>query len=440
MKKISAEYLLYFLLVFLSIFNDSYFSRWFGYYGRPILFVFLPVLTAVALVIGIKFKVDRMAKTLLKLLVLLAVINFFSDAAYIILSGNERIENEYIIAKSIKSLIAFLYIPVYYILLYTMMRMIPKRMICKPFIVTFFFLFFVLLVELKTMPRAWPIFHYTDGDLLNYSRVRLTTTEASLTVPMIITYGVLTLWYYKHENRKIMFVVSSLMVVCFTAVSTARTFIVFLCTMLVFLFVKYLIKWKRTGGEYIFFGVTLLALPVVISAGTNIVYAEIFAKSLGSLATRGTSLLAGIIHIIKYPFGMGNSVYMLTVKNILEKVVDRFSKITFSSSWNYWEIRQILLQPENISTYGILTYGLYWGAVGLVILYIALGRIYKQYRISESYSPVMGAVFWGYIGIMTLTVPINNCFPFWAFLVFISVLSRDDTEEAYNKVQKHIGI
>ena len=50
----------------------------------------------------------------------------------------------------------------------------------------------------------------------------------------------------------------------------------------------------------------------------------------------------------------------------------------------------------------------------------------------------MGVVFWGYVGIMTLTVPMSNCFPFWAFLVFISILSREDTEKTYDAIQKHI--
>ncbi len=442
MKKISVEYLLYFLLVFLSIFNDSYFSRWFGYFGRPILSVFLPVLVIVALVLGIKFKIDKTARTLLKLLALLAAINFFSDTIYMILSDSGRIGNDYIVVKSINSLIAFLYIPVYYILLYTLMEKIPKRKICIPFIIAFFFLFFVLIVELATVPTAWPIFHYNNSGSFDtsryYSRVRLTTTEASLTVPMIITYGVITLWHYKHENNKIMVIVSSLLLVCFAITSTARTFIVFFAIVLVFSLGKYLIKRKRTGRGYVLFGGVLLSLPVAVIVGVLYVYTEIFTKYLGSLAIRVTSLIAGIVHMLIYPFGMGNSVSVLTMQNILENVVDWFATNSFSSLWNYWDVRQVLLNPESISTYGILTYGIYWGMVGIVLLYIAFVRIYKQYKISFNYSPVVGVVFWGYVGIMTLTVPMDNCFSFWAFLVFISILSREGTERTCDTTQKHI--
>ena len=436
MKRSSTDYVLYFLLVFLSVFIDSYFSRWFNYFGRPVLSVFLPIGVIVAFFIGIRPIVDRTAKMFLRLLILIIVVNIIADAVFIFKTGEYKIYSDYVIIKSFNSIVMILYIPVYYILLYTLMKKQPKRKAAMPFIVTFYFLLLVLAVELVTMPKAWPIFHFHNSWLDEtssryYTRVRLTTTEASLTVPLIITYGTITLWYYITEHNKRMTVVSVLALLCFLITSTARSFIIFFLIAIGVLFLSYLLQLfkGKTKKARITAIVILASLPIVAVLGFLVVYSEIFKKSLGSLATRSTSQIAVFIHTIKYPFGMGNSVSVLTLQDILRKVVDWFSNSSIGASWNYWEVNMLIDDPERISSYGITTFGVYCGIVGLAMMYFEFIKIFTRYLKSKNYNPLINAVYWGFLGIMTLTIPLPNCFSFLAFLVFINILSGSDPSE-----------
>ena len=430
MKKISVDYFLYFILVFLSIFIDSYFSTWFGYFGRPVLSIFLPVLMIIVIFLGMKLTIDRTAKVLLQLLAFLTVINLAVDLVYLLVTGNNVAGSDNVFLKSLNSVIQYLYLPTYYVLIYSLMNRVPKRLVAKPFIATFYFLLVVLIVELITMPEAWPIFHYNESSVFGakfYERVRLTTTESSLTVPLVITYGTITVWHYIAGHKRWMSFISIAALVCFIVTSTSRTFIIFFIIAILFLIISYLVKRKTRKG-YIIAVSVLAVFPLIVFAGGLVVYIEILTKSLGSLATRTSSLISAIIHMFKYPFGMGGSVSVLTMQNVEKGVVDWLSSHSLSASWSYWEVNQYLNDPERLTTYGILNYGLHWGIVGLFVLYKELIKIFRTYRGSINYSTVLGAVFWGYLGIMTLTIPITNCFSFVAFLAFINMLTKNTND------------
>ncbi|WP_298022558.1 hypothetical protein [uncultured Dysosmobacter sp.] len=434
MKKFSADYYLYFLLIFLSVFNDSFFSRLFGYFGRPILSVLFPAIFSLAVILGRKITVDRLGRTLFMLLCYLLAVNFVADIIYAAFFSKTIIGDDYTAVKSIKEMTFFLYSILYYALVLTFMKRLTPKQICKPFVFTFYFLLFVLIVEILTMPTAWPIFHYNNGGLIDslidpsryYERVRLTTTESSLTVPLIITFGTVTLWHYKQEQNKLMLIVSAMAMLCFFITSSARTLLLFAIITILTLIMSFLCK-KKTKKGIIIAVLILILLPLVGLLVVGIVYSEVLTKSLGSLTTRTMELIATVIHTVKYPLGVGNAIWGFTLEDILKNTVAWFSSNGPRIAWNYWEINQIIANgPEGLGgSFGILLYGLYWGVVGTVVFYVALIKLYKRYRTSRSYNMLLGAVFWGYIGIMTLTVPMNNCFPFWAFLAYLSAISSE---------------
>ena len=431
MKGLRLEYSLYSLLIFLSVFNDSVFSKWFGYFGRPILSVSLPVILLLYVFSCKRMNIDHFAKQLIQLTFFLVIVNVVTDLFYFFFEDITYIERENIFLKSLKGITYMLYNTVYYMLIYNLGKNLSIQHRLRPFAITFFFLFFILIVELFTMPNAWPILHQNhqgiiEGEYIGkeYYRVRLTTTESSLTVPLIVVFGSLTLMYYNliKDRRKFFLTISC--IILFVVTSTARTMLIFAVGFGGFIVLKRLAGRKKRLEWVLTLIFATLFLPIATFFLVIILYKNIFMQSLGSLATRGTSFIAAILHMFKYPLGMGNSISILTMYDITNNISGWLSQ--HFDNLNFYELNLLLTSNnEKLSAYGALTYSLYWGLPGTVLFYCGITKIYKSYCRSRFYSHYFAGVYWGFILIMTLTVPINNCFPFWGFLAVVTLFSKD---------------
>lgn len=403
----------------------------------------LPVILLCHICLDPKMVVDHFSKRLLILLAYLFVINVITDIYCIVFLDTVRILEENVIIKSIKSLLYMIYNIVYYLLVYNMGKELTAHRRLRPFVVTFFFLVFILVVELFTMPNAWRILHYNTYSVIDewsgvwreYNRVRLTTTESSLTVPLIVTFGSLTLYYYRClDKNRLMYIVSIACVVLFIATSTARTLLIFLTALLMYVVLRLIVVRKKRRMWLLVIIPFFFLFPIGLIELASILNERIFMQSLGSLTTRGTSLIAALIHMLRYPFGMGNSASIITMHEIMRDTIQWVSQHVSWLSLNFYELNAFMDgKYEGLGAFGIFSYALYWGVAGTVYLYYAVIQLHRSYHKSASNSLFMSAVFWGYIAMMSLTVPINNCFPFWGFLAIVSLFGADDN----NVLEEH---
>lgn len=434
------DYSLYFLLVFSAVFTDGVSSdlvRMFGNFGSPILCVVMPIVLIVYITMYRKFSIDNFFKKLIILLSVLFIVNIIADTIYYLTTGISYIYivSENIFFKSFKGLMYFTYYILYYLLVYNLGKRVSWNKRFIPFVFTFFFLFFVLIVELSTMPYAWPYFHFGARSLI-YDRVRLTTHEAAFTVPLIAVFGGLTVYYFKQTKKRVMVFFSLILYFIFVITTGSRTLLVFMLILIIYYFYRF-IKKRKSKLQMFEMLLLFVLLPIFAIYGLDYLYGQIFEKSYTSLTTRTLSLLAMPIHSILYPFGTGYSISMITYPPILNKTMNKVSRLKFSNylHFDYSEIINSYLKNPELGNIGLLGYSRYWGILGTIILFLGFIQLYKKFTQKHSDDLIICGTFIGLVIVITFFINIENCYTLWAFLAIVSILGETDDESLDKQIQ-----
>lgn len=361
MKKII--YCIYFQLVFLSIFTDYRLEEQLGIFGRCLLNMLIPVYLIMILGVTRKLFINIYIKQMLYLLTYLIFYTFVVDMIWALSGKDIVLFGENIFIKSCKTISYWLLIIIYMLCIYMCIKCVDVKNALKPFVFTYFFLFVYLLLELRTIPYAFHI-GLRAGEY--YERVRLTSTEASGTAPLIVTFGIATLIYFYHKKSKLGLGATFGSLFIFLLTTGAKSiYLLVIVTLLIFFF--YTLKEIKRQYIYIIGGVVILALVIGGYYVDKLI--KLTASYRGSYGIRGIQIIAGLYHILKYPFGVGGGIYIDTLRRSAIQVYKTLGNSNllghfFSSNW---EVNEFLKgsTDNNITIFaGMMQQSLFWGVFG----------------------------------------------------------------------------
>lgn len=365
-------YILYFILIFSSVFQDFFLINYIGEFGRSITaIIVIPIFIIYVVILRGKIYINKYLKLLIKLCIYLLFINVITLSLYMIFKSSDlMILDENIAIQTLKGYMYFFNITIFMILIYNLQQKINNVQVFKPFVFTFIFLFIILIIELISMPNAWPMLH----NIFPYYRVRLTTAESSWTSSIIVIYFVMSYYYYKNIiPNKVMSSTSIFIFIVFLITSTSKGLMM---SLLLSMFIMIIID-GNLKIKIISICLVCMILPLIIPSIRDSVIIDLTEYT--SIVTRVYSILIGIVYILLNPLGTGNALYIAIYPKMLGEYIHIFDKINFN--FNLSEIYSFINSntSQNISAKSaFIQYGLYWGIVGMIMIAIFLIKIYKD--------------------------------------------------------------
>lgn len=337
-----------------------------------------------------------------------------------------------ILLKSIKGILYFLFICLYVMNVNTYINKIPKEHIFKPFNIASILIFAILILEISFPGIFNQIFH--NGQ--EYNRIRLLTSESSFTAAMIFIYPIMSIYYYKYENisknKSMCFI---FMLIIFILTSGSKSILINIPIALIILFLGVLIRKILYKSER---KINLVkTIGIIISIGISIVlftpkiielagYLQRDLQEYTSIITRFYTILIGFIIMIKFPFGIGNAIYLKVFPEMLSKYLYMIS----GKGYNLMEINGFINSKSDdlLSVKsGIGQYSMYWGVIGTIIFISFIIKIYKNLfkcNFQGKYLLLMLYLITA-VGIVDF-IYFDSNYEIWAMIVVIQYLIREN--------------
>lgn len=424
-------YFIYFMLVFSSIFQDFFLVNIIGEFGRSITsIIVIPLFIMYFLFSKKKIGINRNIKILLYLAVYLLFINILNLAKYLIIDvGSLNILDENVLGQTIKGYIYFFNITIFMVLMYNLQSKLTKERLFKPFVFTYLFLFFILLIEIVTIPNALPFLHNSTL----YYRVRLTTSESSWTSSIIVVFFVVTYYYYNNiKCSNIMKKFSIVIFLLFLINSQSKGLIInVLLAILIIIIIERKLSMKFIG-IIIIIAIGSIFIPVIKESIVNDL------ENYTSIVTRTYSIIIGALFSIINPFGTGNALYLVEYPIMLEKYIGLFNNIEFNFNLNeiYSYINATTSQSISAKS-SFIQYGMYWGIVGTIIIVLFLINIYRDMFKNKKDEFIIFK--FGYISIILLlftTITWDIKYEIWSFLslmIYMGSYNKDVNDSIRRK-------
>lgn len=416
------NYFIYFTLVFSSVFQDFFLVNYIGEFGRSITAIItIPMFILYIILNKKKIVINKNIKILIKLGLYLLFINMIALSKYLIIDlGNIGILDENVVIQTIKGYIYFANIVIFMILIYNLQKNIKKEDVFKPFVFTFIFLFFVLIIESMNIPNALPMLH----NEFPYYRVRLTTSESSWTSSIIVIYFALSYYYYKYiKSNKLMRILSVFICVIFIFNSSSKGLIIaLLVTILIMILIDSNMKTKIVSIFMVGIIMTLIVPSIQESILSDL-------RNYTSIVTRSYSILIGIIYIILNPFGTGNALYLIKYPEMLNRYINLFNNVNFK--FNLSEIYTYIraTTSQNISAKSaFVQYGLYWGIVGTLMMIYFLINIYKDaFKSKDKKYTVIKFAYINTLILLITTISFDIKYEVWILFSVVIYLGENKT-------------
>ena len=405
--KINIKYLLYLTLVILAIYQNCIFGKFMGEYGKyPILYISL-ILCFLMLCFR-KIKVNKTIISLFFLGIMLFIISIVSNVIYLLINHDIILLRENIFIKSIFGFITYYSYLSILVLFYNLTKNMPKKFVFKPFFIASILLCIIGLIELFTIPYA-----FTFIPTINtypYYRVRLLTTESSLTSLLIITYSALSLIYSLISRKKTNIIISSLSTLFLILTSESKGIYVLIIFMVIILFINIRSKLLRSKSLII---LILLIASICVFFGVKFFSAlNQDLRNYTSFITRSYTIVVAFILSIIYPFGIGNAVYMSVFPQALEKYLPFVKEL--APNLNFSEILSYINATTDVAVTpksGLSAYSIYWGIFG-TLLFLNIMFSLKP-RHSDAISIILRLLF--YVSILSITFLNDFKCEFWIF-------------------------
>ncbi len=401
------NFFLYFLLIFLSLFQDLPLGNSIGLYGQCLCGPLSLIVSPFAIWSLSQKPAKKNPSFFLSIyFIAFILINLFFSFYY----GGESLGGEDSFVKTIKGLLYIVSIIIYCFDLYCFSKKLSKKQIFMPFVFCFFFLFLILLVEINH-PEYLDVFHCS----LNYNRIRLLTSESSQTSSQIIIFSAFTIFYFYRIKRKPFMVLLSLLffaLLIFYSSSKSLIAVVLLSSLFALFNFKSRYKFLLTIGV-LFIGCILF--PRLLS------YFNSDLSNYTSFSTRFFTIICALVIMIKYPFGTGTAAYVKILPEEMKQLLP-----WFSSSFPKFNISEIvtLISSKTDSAIavksGLFQLGIQIGIIGFLIL-ISFGlKLFKKVKKSNSF--FIAFTFWALI-LLSLFIGFEIKYDYYCgFFVFTALL------------------
>lgn len=407
------NYILYFVLILSTIVQSLSLGDKFGYIAYSLTSLITPIIFIIFLIINRKINISIYTKKLLKLMVYLIFVSLISLFIYAVILNNSNVYwGQNLLVKGLKASVYFLDIILFLIMIENIQKKLSTTEIFKPFVFTYFMLFFVLLFEIFDPLLFNSIFH--GGE--DYNRIRLLTPESSFTGTLIIVFSLATLYYYNNiKKNKLMNLVS--MIILFIFVITNKSKGLYICLLISFLCIvlkNFKIKNMKNIIKLILSIVLLFSIYKLCSIYIFPMFQEDLQKYT-SVVTRVYTTFCALKMSIIYPFGIGTTLYPVIYIKELTNNLYIFNNINMNLNLN--EITSLINSTtgENVAAkVPIAQYAMYWGILGTI--YFLWAYWLKIYRKAKENSDILllGFIFI-FISICTYTT-FENKYEIWAFI------------------------
>ncbi len=427
-KGVKINELIYGYLVFSAIFTDTIFSNFLGYFGRSLVNVTLPLVTLIYLFVNKEIVINQFLRRLMFLTIYLVMINIVADVVWICMGNGVYLHGNNIWIKSLQSTLYWAEIVVYMIVLYSSVQDFSIEEILRPFVFTFFFLFFILVIELMTMPYAFTNFHQISSEF--YERVRLTTTESSTTVPLIIVYGFLSIFYSYYKKYYVLFVLILVMEVIFCYSSGSKT-LLFCISICILNFGFNFIKNGRRELIPVYTALLIIGVVIVFLLANSFI--DIMYGNMGSTYTiRTIPDIASVMTSLRNPFGYGGAVFYDSFLNNMRFLFSYFSNTDFGKAFSYWEL-SAMIDTSGDDVYviaGFFNMIYQWGIVGALYLSYTTVSFVREMRSNKYLNVLLMSGLYCIIFMYTFTVSFSNYYMGFAYIIVLYVLSIKMSEES----------
>lgn len=357
MKKIA--YLLYFLLILLTIYSDSIFYKFFGEFGRNISCVLSIVIIPVLFFIEGKISIPKESILYFKLGFFVCIISLVFIFVVYILTGTIFIMGENLFVKSFKSILTYFSFLVFMICIYNLGKRYTIDKALFPFFISLITMTFICFIEKKEIPYAFMNLHAVGE--FPYYRIRLLSLEASTTVLPFFIYFILSLIYCsRKKNKYILYFILLLIYFYYLYTTGSKAFII----TSVMLILYYLWSYRKKVSKKLktIFLVVLIIMVILFVPNLIREFVNDY-KNYTSIVTRLYTMIVGLITGIIFPFGVGNSGYLYFYPFMLKKLIVLSNLL----GGNNYEI-YILINSTNDTFLtvksGILHQNMIWGIVG----------------------------------------------------------------------------
>lgn len=370
-------YILYTLLIVLTIYTDSPLQGVLESFGESLLPTFSIVLTCILYPMGMLRNRNRFINSFGILIVYTLVV---SVAALILfaLAGNLTVRGEFLPVKTIKVMLYFVGYLSYILLLYNLSLELSISEILSPFLWTFLLLTIILLVEIQQIPNAFAFLHY---DFQPYWRVRLFAKESSWTASIIQVYFSVSLYYTlyvkKSLNLSLLVIFSVVLHIVFSGSKTLLASLFLFVLFAIPLFLKGKSRLRKivtiSVGMILFGLLMLLVLPKLSASATNDL------EEYTSTVTRTYTMLCGYGIGVIFPLGTGFPSYIEILPYVMKNntwVVDSFfpnGNLNEVLSLAYGSTGKALSAKSFMGQSTI-----YWGIMGSLYLLWLLYKCYKD--------------------------------------------------------------
>lgn len=424
----------YYLLIICPIFQDFFLGKFIGKIGDTPIPIILFLSTIYILIYRIRGKFYKENKPLFILLIYLVYINIFMLFIHIfVLNGQVVILGENILIKSLKSIMYFLFINIYVFNINTYMENLDIKKIFRPFIIATNILLFAHIFEIYSPSLFNQLFH--NGTV--YNRIRLFTSESSFTAIMIFIYPIISIYYYLYKEKSKHKSFFYTMIFIFFIVKTGSKSIIINIPIAIIILILSLVI-KKVIQRKIEINVLKVMLSIVLGGIIIIIalpkihqlfgYLETDMKEYTSIITRYYTVFIAFIISLKYPFGIGNALYLYIFPKNLQKYIYLISDRGYKLN----EIYSYINATDDsmvTSKSGISQYAMYWGIIGTIIFIIYFIKIYLNILRSniEGKNIIMLLFLIIFIGIINFaSFDIN--YEIFAFLLLSQYLYK------YNKI------
>lgn len=418
------QYVIYCLLIFLPVYQDSPLVDVLGSAGVSLMPVFSMLCIVLVLISRHKVTLNKYIKIWLKLGVMLLLVSYAALFIWLITGNPITMYQEWLPAKAIKIILQYFSYIAYVIVVLMLMHGLSAKKIFTPIYFTLLILTVICIIELIEAPNAFKFLHYSG--IFPYWRVRLLTKESSWTAVMILNYSVLSL-FYGLEYKKRFITITSLVCAGVLLVSSESKSLLGIVAVGIVIYLFYNLKKLNIKSLILSFAVILL-LIIYMQTGVKrfneLTIGDI--ENYTSFATRSFTIIVGIIMGLIYPLGVGGSVFVGLFTQYIQNLIH------YIPSW--LNVSEIYLYLNNSSDdglsikSGLFQYHVYWGIVGTVLMLMTLFGINKQVRISSiKMKNLLSVVL--ICNLIMLAFTTSFTYEFWMLLAIImGVVKQNQTE------------
>lgn len=422
-KKTSLTYIIYYIMVVLTIYKDSSLSLFLGAAGYTVVMPLSLILFFPIVILGQHGKIKRYRETygLFRLGIWLLIVSIIAIVIWLILGKPIKILGEYIPIKAVKVWVQYLSYPMYiYILTFCIKKMKNIQQIFAPIFVSLIILAVIDVIELTQIPYAFDGIHFAGS--FPYWRVRLFTVESSWTASLIYIYASLSLYYGWAYQKKVIFILSAISTIILIGSTSSKTLIASIpIVIIIYIIITGKTLSKRTIRRLLFASIAgiffaYIFLPQLIASF------RIDILGYTSVATRLYTSIIGLGIGLVIPSGVGCGIHLGVFQWALVRFLPMFQKLPIM--FNTEEILSIMSRNTDEAVTvksGILQFNMYWGILGTLWLFRIFFEASKRVKESSVINnEMLRTIFWGAV---VQLFSLNLDFEFWLLFAVIHGMS-----------------